>query len=180
MALRVLGIDPPLAWAVLDVAAGKGTRLAHGTLDVALELSDLDAVVAEYQPALAGIELVREVYPRREKGGLSAAYATALYHTGVAAGEIRQRLKAAGLRVVTEEAEVVRKNLIGSVRGGGEGVMDRAVLQALLLRVTGWPRPGKPGERTSTNHERDAGLTALFVGLRELNDMLRATARRTG
>ena len=55
MTIRVIGIDPALAWAILDVAGGKGSRVAHGTLDPAEDLADLEAIVKAYGPALGGV-----------------------------------------------------------------------------------------------------------------------------
>jgi len=178
MTLRVIGIDPALAWAILDVTGGKGSRVAHGTLDPAEDLADLEAIVKAHGPALGGVEVVGRVYPRADKGGISANYATELYRSGMAAGEIRRLLKSMLPRVESVTAEEVRKAIIGSVRGGGDGAMDRAIARVLPLRVTGWPAAGKPGVRTSTNHERDAGMAALFVGLRALNPLARAMAGR--
>lgn len=174
--IRVIGIDPALAWAILDVAGGKGSRVAHGTLGPAADLADLAAIVKAYNPTLGGVEVVERVYPRADKGGLSANYATELYRSGVAAGEILRLMKTLLPRVDKVTAEGVRKAIVGSVRGGGAGAMDRAIARILPMRVVGWPAAGKPGVRTSTNHERDAGMVALFVGLRALNPLVRAMA----
>ncbi len=178
--IRVIGIDPALAWAILDVTGSKGFHVAHGTLDPAADLGDLAAIVVAYEPTLGGVEVVGRVVPHEQKGGLSANHMTHLYLSGVAAGEILRLLKTLLPRVERVTAEEVRKAIVGSVRGGGEGAMDRAIAQILPMRVAGWPVAGKPGVRTSTNHERDAGMVALFVGLRALNPLVRAMAGRAG
>lgn len=176
--IRVIGIDPALAWAILDVGRATAVRVAHGTLDPAEDLADLEAIVKAHGPTLGGVEVVERVYPRADKGGLSANYATELYRSGLAAGEIRRLLKALLLRVESVTAEEVRKAIIGSVRGGGNGAMDMAIARVLPMRVVGWPSAGKPGVRASTNHERDAGMVALFVGFRALNPLARAQGER--
>jgi Holliday junction resolvasome RuvABC endonuclease subunit len=160
--MRILGIDPPNAWAILDVGR-VATRIAHGTLDPERDLTDLEKLITvEYCPDLMAIELVERVYPRRDKGGISAAYATELYRSGVAAGDIRRLGKVLGLRVVEVTAEQWRKALCGVAQA-----TDQQVAQMIRWRVIGWPAPGKPGQRTSTEHERDAAGVAIFAGERE-------------
>lgn len=161
---RIIGIDPPLAWAILELREGTSLyrHVAHGSLEWAMGDGALAEVVARFVPTLMGLELVDKVYPRREKGGISAAYATALYHSGVAAGALRVSAKGLGLRVVEVTAEQWRKALCGNAQA-----TDKQVAQMVRLRVAGWPAPGKPGERTSTEHERDAAGVAIFVAERE-------------
>jgi Holliday junction resolvasome RuvABC endonuclease subunit len=161
--MRILGIDPPNAWAILDVGRVV-TRIDHDTLDIerAMQVWDLEYIIGAHRPDLMALEIVERVYPRRDKGGISAAYATELYRSGVAAGAIRERARGAGLRVVEVTAEEWRRALCGVAQA-----TDRQVAQMIRLRVAGWPAPGKPGQRTSTEHERDAAAAALFVGERE-------------
>ncbi len=163
--VRVLGIDAPQGWSVVDVnAARRGVYIASGELGDADPCGELEALLEAHGPALVAFEVVAEleqngeirgtVYPR---AGFGPSMATRLYLAGRRVGQLEERVRARGLRVVTALEREVRDYWIHPRPEKGRA--DAAVEAALRFLVPSWPGP-----RKTTTHQRDGGLLAVYAG----------------
>jgi hypothetical protein len=61
--MRILGVDAPRGWAVLDVPViGQSTVLACGTLDAGRETDELAEMITKWSPMRVTIEAPLEAY----------------------------------------------------------------------------------------------------------------------
>lgn len=172
--MRVLGIDAPQGWAVLQIDGGKPVYVDAGELDAADPPVALATILSVYNPDLVAIERVETVVPR---DGFGPNMAGNLYRSGWTGGELRDRARTMGFNVVLVEAPEVRAAF--GIRAP-KGKADAMAAQVLRARCPSWPAPAKPGQRSSTVHERDAALAGLFAVMREQRLSLFASAAGAG
>ncbi len=157
--MRVIGIDPPQGYAVLDAFSAEDVHhVACGTFRNN-PAADLVEVMREYCVERVGIERIEHVEGR--PFGMSVQYADALYHTGVARGEMRAASRYVfSLPPIEPTEREWREWLLGYARPpkGCESTIDQLVAVAIPRRIKGWPK-------VSNKHARDAAGVALHVAL---------------
>lgn len=163
--MRIIGIDTPRGWTILDVAApGAASLVALGTLDAGREAAEMVELVDRYNIERVAIEAPLQPYigGRAADGGpgVRRAIVTSLLGVARLAGRLEGRAEALGLPCSYDDAAAVRSTL--GVRGKGETAIDRDVARIVSLRVRGWPK-------VSNVDERDAAMVALFAGMRAQN-----------
>jgi hypothetical protein len=158
--MRILGVDAPRGWAVLDVnvATWRGGAVAVGTLDEGRESDELGSIIAKWKPERVVIETVLEPYigGRAAEGTPAARRAIGISFAKVArlGGRLEERAIAAGLRTLVFDAAHVRREL--GIRGKSETELDRNVKSFLMMMVRNWPA-------RSNDHERDAAVACLWA-----------------
>lgn len=157
--MRILGVDAPRGWSVLDVPlTGRATALANGTLDEGREADELAERIAKWSPEVVVIEAPLEPYiggRAADAGpGVRRAIVTSLLGVAMLAGGLRERARMAGVRVVVVDAKHVRTAL--GIRGKGTTELDRNVKAYLLGAVENWPK-------VSNVDERDAAAACLYA-----------------
>jgi hypothetical protein len=157
--MRILGVDAPRGWAVLDVpSTGQGVALAKGTLDEGRETDEFAERIAKWTPEVVVIEAPLEPYigGRAADGdpGARRAIVTSLLGVARLAGRLEERARIAGVRVVVADAKHVRAAL--GIRGRGETQLDQNVKARLFAALTNWPK-------VSNVDERDAAAACLYA-----------------
>jgi hypothetical protein len=157
--MRILGVDAPRGWSVLDVpTTGRAVALANGTLDAGRETIELAERIAKWSPEVVVIEAPLEPYigGRAADGGPGArrAIVTSLLWVARLAGRLEERARMAGVRVVVADAKHVRAAL--GIRGKSETELDRNVKAHLFAALTNWPK-------VSNVDERDAAAACLYA-----------------
>lgn len=162
--MRILGVDAPRGWSVLDVpSAGRAVALANGTLDAGRETDELAERFAKWSPEVVVIEAPLEPYigGRAADGDAAArrAIVTSLLAVARLAGRLEERARVAGVRVVVVDAKHVRASL--GIRGESETELDRNVKAYLFGAVANWPK-------VSNVDERDAAAACLYAARQPL------------
>jgi hypothetical protein len=157
--MRILGVDAPRGWAVLDVPrGGDAVALSCGNLDAGRETDELADMIAKWSPARFVIETPLEpyVHGRAAHGGPGATRAImiSLIATSRLAGRLEERARMSGLVAVVTDADHVRRAL--SIGGRDESERDRNVKSFLRQRVSNWPRQ-------SNVDERDAAAACIYA-----------------
>jgi hypothetical protein len=162
--IRVIGIDIPRGWAVVDVGLGifgkPADGIAFGELDVGREAEHFTELVCKWKPARLAIETPMEAYVhgRGATGneGQRRSVVSSLITCAMLAGEIKRMGIVLGLGVTVNDADTVRKAL--GIRGRTRTEKDQAVKQYVMTRVRGWPNK-------SNADERDAACVAIYGGM---------------
>jgi hypothetical protein len=157
--MRVLGIDAPRGWSVLDVPpVGRAVVLAMGTLDEGHEADELADMIAKWSPATVAIETPIEPYigGRAAKGNEGARRAIVISLLAVTrlAGRLEERALMACVRVVVTDAKHVRTAL--GIKGKDETALDRNVKAYLFGAVENWPK-------VTNVDERDSAAAAIYA-----------------
>jgi hypothetical protein len=157
--MRILGVDAPRGWAVLDVPViGQSTVLACGTLDAGRETDELAEMITKWSPMRVTIEAPLEAYigGRVGSGGPGAARAIiiSLLATSRLAGRLEERARLAGVVVVVPDAKTVRSAL--GIGGQTESDRDQNVKRYLQTNVSNWPKQ-------SNVDERDAAAACIYA-----------------
>jgi hypothetical protein len=157
--MRVLGIDAPRGWSVLDVPPiGRAVVLAMGTLDEGRETDELAELIAKWSPVVVAIETPLEPYiGGRAAGGSEGARRSiviSLLAVSRLAGRLEDRATVAGVRVVVTDAKHVRASL--GIKGKDEATLDRNVKSYLFGAVENWPK-------VTNVDERDSAATAIYA-----------------
>ena len=160
--LRVIGVDVPRGWAVVDVdISGASSGVALGEFVDGSEVLSFANVVSRYKPAAVAIEVPIEPYigGRGAKGneGQRRAVVVSLMACARLGGRIEERASTLGLPCVVMDASESRRAF--GIRGDGETAIDRSVKATVDMHVRGWPK-------RSNSHNRDAAIAALFAGKR--------------
>lgn len=159
--IRVIGIDIPRGWAVVDVEPnGPARGVAFGELEEGREVENFTTLVHKYDCRRVAIETPLEAYVhgRGATGneGQRRSVVSSLIACARLAGRIEQQAIVMCLPVVVEDADGVRKAL--GIRGRTRTEKDQAVKQYVMTHVRGWPR-------LSNADERDAACVAIFGGM---------------
>jgi hypothetical protein len=165
--IRVIGIDVPQGWAVVDVPLiGQTQGVAFGELEKGREVARFAELVAKYKPARVGIETPMEAYVhgRGAKGneGQRRSVVSSLIDCARLAGRIEDRaLTCASIVAVVVDADEVRRRL--GIHGQTTTDRDRGVKMYVLGNVRGWP------ERSNAD-ERDAACVAIYAARKPRKD----------
>lgn len=172
--IRVIGIDIPRGWAVVDVQQGfigpkAAMGQALGELDEASPVEHFAELVRKYQVGKAAIETPLEPYlfGRGSKGngeGVRRAVIVSLMKCARLAGRMEQQAIVMGLPVVVTDADEVRKAL--GISGKTRVEKDQSVKQYVMTHVRGWP------SRTNAD-ERDAACVAVHGGQTKIVEVKR-------
>ena len=159
--IRVLGIDVPRGFAVVDVFhAGQHTGVALGELDAGREVDHAAELARKYDVQKIAIEAPLEpyVHGRGSKGneGARRGVILSLMQCVRLAGRLEQVAISLGLPVVVEDADKVRRCL--GIGGQTRSERDTLVKAYVRMRVRGWP------ERSNADN-RDAAVVAIYGGL---------------
>lgn len=157
--MRILGVDAPRGWAVLEVpTTGRATVLAVGLLDAGREVDELAERMTAWSPEVVAIEAPLEPYigGRAADGGpgIRRSIVTSLLGVARLAGRLEERARNTCARVVVTDAKHVRAAL--GIRGRDATDLDRNVKAHLAMRVENWPK-------VSNTHERDAAAACLYA-----------------
>lgn len=160
--LRVIGVDIPRGWAVVDVGnVGASSGVALGEFEPGLEVASFADVVARHKAAAVAIETPIEPYigGRGAKGneGQRRAVVVSLMACARLGGRIEERASVIGLPCVVMDASESRRAF--GIRGDDETGIDRSVKAMVEMHVRGWPK-------RSNSHNRDAAIAALVAGKR--------------
>lgn len=154
-AMRILGVDAPQGYALLDVPViGQPRVLVIGCLDGADRADELVDVVRRLRPERVAIERPIKAYVggrgdgEGDAAGARRATVESLIAVAHEAGAMWQACRALGVRVVECDAATSR-------RATGAGRDDAAVRSWVTRIVAGWP------ERSNA-HERDAAVAAIW------------------
>ena len=164
--IRVLGIDIPRGWAVVDVATGSYLHgMAHGVafgeLDEGREVEHFAELVSKYQPLRVAIETPLEPYHHGRGGagkeeGARRSIGISLISCAMLAGRIWQQSVNMFLpNVVVTDANSCRRKL--GIGGRTRTEKDQAVKQYVRTHVRGW-------SAKSNTDERDACAVAIYGG----------------
>jgi hypothetical protein len=165
--IRVIGIDIPRGWAVVDVFPnGQSTGVAFGELDEGREVDHFAELMGKHMAlkfpfkARVAIETPLEAYVhgRGATGneGQRRSVVSSLISCAMLAGEIKRMAIVLGLPVTVNDADTVRKAL--GIRGRTRTEKDQAVKQYVMTHVRGWPA-------RSNADERDAAVVAIHGGM---------------
>ena len=168
--IRVVGIDIPRGWAVIDVVPnGQSLGVAFGELDEGREVDHFADLACSHRVALAAIETPLEpyVHGRGSKGneGVRRSVIVSLMQCARLAGRMEQKSLELGIRSpictrapIVVDADTVRKAL--GIRGRTRTEKDQAVKQYVMMHVRGWPK-------LSNADERDAACVAIYGGMKK-------------
>lgn len=160
--IRVLGVDIPRGWAMLNVwANGPSDGIALGEFDAGREVEHFAELVKKYRVEKVAIETPLEPYlfGRGSKGngeGVRRAVIMSLMQCSRLAGRIEQQAIVLGLPVAVADADTVRKAL--GIKGRTRTEKDQSVKQHVQTHVRGWPA-------RSNADERDAAVVAVYGGM---------------
>jgi hypothetical protein len=167
--IRVIGIDIPRGWAVVDVVPnGQSIGVAIGELDEGREVEHFADLACSHRVRLAAIEAPLEPYMfgRGSSGngeGVRRGVIVSLMKCARLAGRMEQKSMELGVRSsvctaapIVVDADQVRKAL--GIRGCTRTEKDQAVKQYVMMHVRGLPAK-------SNADERDAACVAIYGGL---------------
>lgn len=159
--IRVIGIDIPRGWAVVDLqAAGAARGVALGEFEEGREVAQFTTLVHKYDCRRAAIETPLEAYAhgRGATGneGQRRSVVLSLISCAMLAGEIKRMAIVLGLPVIVKDADEVRKAL--GIKGRTRTEKDRSVKRYVQTHVRGWPSRSNPDER-------DAAVVAVYGGM---------------
>lgn len=159
--IRVMGIDIPRGWAVLDVEEhGQSSGVALGEFDVGHEVEQFIEMASKYRADKIAIETPLKPY-RYGRGGIGGndgvrlEVGESLISCAMLAGEIKQTARIMGLIVLVADADTIRRAL--GICGKTRTQKDQAVKQYVMTHVRGWPAK-------SNTDERDAAVVAVYGG----------------
>jgi hypothetical protein len=157
--MRVIGVDAPRGWSVLDVPnIGRANVVALGTLDEGREADELGELIAKHAPTMATIEAPIEPYINSKASDGSPAQRRSilisLLSVALLAGELKQCARAKGLTVHVVDAAHVRRAF--GIRGKSETEIDRDVKAFLRTMIANWPKQ-------SNVDERDSAIACLYA-----------------
>lgn len=159
--IRVMGVDIPRGWSVVDVAAsGRSSVAALGELDEGREVEHFVDLASKYNVARVAIETPLEPYlfGRGSAGngeGVRRSVIKSLMVCSRLAGRIEQAAIVMGLPVVVKDADTVRRAF--GIGGQTLTERDNAVKSYVKTHVRGWPK-------MSNKDERDAAVVAIYGG----------------
>lgn len=161
--IRVMGIDIPRGWAIVDTYTGANPwphGRALGELDEGREVEHFAELAKKWNVDKVAIETPLEPYlfGRGSSGngeGVRRAVIVSLMKCARLAGRIEQQSIVMGLPVVVTDADTVRGAL--GIRGKTRTQKDQAVKVYVMMHVRGWPK-------MSNTDERDAAVVAVYGG----------------
>lgn len=159
--IRVMGIDIPRGYAVIDVPqTGQSIGAICGELDEGREVEHAAELIRKHDVCRVAIETPLEPYlfGRGSSGngeGVRRAVIVSLMKCARLAGRIEQQAIVMGLPVVATDADTVRGAL--GIRGKTRTQKDQAVKSYVMTHVRGWPAK-------SNTDERDAAVVAVYGG----------------
>ena len=160
MVVRVLGVDVPRGWAIVDVTAvGECQAVALGELPTGEEVAEFADLARRYKPQAIAIEAPIEPYigGRGATGneGQRRSVVVSLLACARLAGRFEERADVLGLPSTVVDAATVRRAL--GIRGKKREELDRGVKAFVSMVALGWPKQ-------SNADERDAAAGAIYFG----------------
>lgn len=159
--IRVMGIDIPRGYAVIDVPqTGQSIGAICGELDEGREVEHAAELMRKHGVHRVAIETPLKPY-RYGRGGIGNSdgvrleVGESLISCARLAGRIEQQAIVMGLPVVVADADTVRGAL--GIRGKTRTQKDQAVKAYVMTHVRGWPAK-------SNTDERDAAAVAVYGG----------------
>jgi hypothetical protein len=158
--VRVLGVDVPRGWAIVDVTSiGECRAKAFGELTAGKEMSDFVGVAVGYKAEAIAIEAPIEPYigGRGATGneGQRRSVLVSLLACSRLAGRFEERADVLSIPSTVVDAATVRRAL--GIRGKKREELDRAVKAFVSMVALGWPKQ-------SNADERDAAAVAIYFG----------------